>query len=106
MQKKENLNTLAELNKLVNDLAEAHHHNYRNLLKYGPNMFEQDGFVLTEDDAGEYKKPGRDFILKTIRYFEQKDEPHFYRMCARLTIVLNDYDRRFTLGIVDNKKGG
>lgn len=87
----------SELEKACNELLRAHHLNYRYLTKYGPNMFEDDSTLLAIFDGVEKRKDGRVFILQTLIYFEIKDEPVFYRWCARLKKVLDDYDTRFKI---------
>jgi hypothetical protein len=74
------------------ELFHAHHLHYRWLKKYGPNMFEDDGMLLTSDGR---KQDGRIFILKTLAYFEVQDEPVYYRMCATIKRALDCYDERF-----------
>ena len=77
-------------------LAHAHNYYYRNLIKYGPNLFEDDGDLYLRKETGERNKhPGRELILDTIKYFESRDISYFYLKCARLKKVLDDYDERF-----------
>lgn len=79
------------------ELFHAHHLHYRWLRKYGPNMFEDDGTLLTTTDGVDRRQDGRDFILKTLIYFEIKYEPVFYRCCAIIKRALDAYDTRLKL---------
>ena len=92
--------TLLEKAKL--DLHFAHLHVYRQLRSYGPNLFEEDGSILTSDDNGEYRRDGRDYILKVITFFAGKDQPVYYKMAAKLKIVLDDFDKKFDNKEIDN----
>jgi hypothetical protein len=85
---------LAELEEACLELFHAHHLHYRWLKKYGPNMFEDDSTLLTSDGR---KQDGRIFILKTLAYFEIRDEPVCYRMCAIIKRALDCYDERFKI---------
>jgi hypothetical protein len=80
------------------ELAFAHLYYYKNLLKYGPNLFEDDGEIILKGKNGEKdeRMNGRDLILRTIKYFEEKDQPYFYLMCAKLKNVLDDYDAKYS----------
>lgn len=91
-----------ELEKACNKLFQAHHINYRWLQQYGPNAFEDDGTLLAITDGVERRHAGREFILKTLIYFETQDQPVFYRWCATLKRVLDHYDIRFK--ITDEQK--
>ena len=80
---------------LVN-LAHAHNYYYHNLVKYGPNLFEDDGSIyLRAKDRTRNNHPGRELILDTIKYFEGRDHSYFYMKCARLKKILDAYDKRF-----------
>lgn len=87
-----------ELRRLKLELAYAHLYYYKNILKYGPNLFEDDGCIIlkSKDGKSATKKDGRKLITDTLKYFEERDEPYFYTMCAKLKRVLDDYDERFT----------
>lgn len=74
---------------------------YRQLKRYGPNMFENDGSLLVNIDGVEKRKDGREHILKTLAYFEVRDEPVHYRICMVLKRVLDVYDQRFKTGPPD-----
>lgn len=84
-----------ELEKGYNKLFQAQHINFHWLKKYGPNAFEDDSTLLTITDGVERRHAGRQFILKTMIYFEIQDQPVFYRWCATLKRVLDAYDERF-----------
>ena len=88
---------LSPLEKAINKLEDAHLYYYVNILRYGPNLFEDDGdiFLQNKDYETKTKTAGREFITQTLKYYEAKDEPNFYRMCAKLKRVLDDYDKRF-----------
>ena len=85
----------AELEALYLEIFHAHHLHYRWLKKYGPNMFETDSSLLTDDKGVEKRQDGRVFILRTLVYFETGDEPVYYRICAVLKKVLDAYDDRY-----------
>jgi len=90
-------NTLTPLEKARLELSYAHLYYYKNLLKYGPNLFEDDGNIILKTKNGEKdeRMNGRELILRTLKYFSEKDQPYFYRMCAKLKKVLDDYDAKF-----------
>jgi ubiquitin len=89
-------NTLTPLEKARLELSYAHLYYYKNLLKYGPNLFEDDGDILLKGGEKDERMNGRDLILRTIKYYEEKDQPYFYRMCAKLKNVLDDYDAKYS----------
>jgi hypothetical protein len=101
-QKKYKSNRLTALEKAKLDLYYAHLHVYHQLRQYGPNLFEEDGAIITKDDNGEYRRDGRDYIMKIIKFFEEKDRSIYYKMCAKLKNVLDDYDAKFGKKEVDN----
>ena len=71
--------------------------------RYGPNLFEaDDGSIITRDDNGEYRRDGRDYILRVIKFFEDKDQSVYYKMAAKLKIVLDDYEMKFGKKEVDS----
>src|SRR5205085_9448512 len=86
---------LTPLEKAMLDLHYAHLYVYHQLRQYGPNLFEHDGSIITCDENGKYKRDGRSYIMKIIKFFEAKDRPINYRMCAKLKTVLDDYDAKF-----------
>lgn len=78
------------------ELMHAHNYYYHNLIKFGPNLFEDDGSIyLIKKDGTRNNHQGRELILDTINYFESVDESYFYQKCARLKRVLDAYDKRF-----------
>ena len=78
------------------ELAHAHYYYYRNFLKYGPNLFEDNGdIVLQRKDGSKSRMNGRELILQTLNYFESKDHSYFYLMCGKLKKVLDDYDAKY-----------
>ncbi len=81
------------------DLAYTHLYYYKNLLKYGPNLFEEDGSIILEskDGLSETTHDGRALIIDTLKYFEEKDHSYFYLMCAKMKVVLDDYDKKFNV---------
>lgn len=91
-------NTLTPLEKARLELSYAHLYYYKNLLKYGPNLFEDDGDIILKDKNGEKdeRMNGRELILRTLKYFEEKDQPYFYRMCGKFKKVLCDYNVKFS----------
>ena len=89
---------LTELERLKVKLAHAHNYYYWKLIKYGPNLFEDDGnIILRKKDGTRNKHLGRKLILDTIEYFESRDVSEFYMKCYRLMRVLDDYDKRFKI---------
>ena len=40
-------------------------------------------------------KDGRKFILENLAFFESLDEAYYYRICAKLKSVLDEYDWKF-----------
>ena len=92
-------NTLSPLEKAELDLCNAHLYYFRNLRKYGPNLFEENGDIILVSKDGKSKRSmnGRELILQTLKYFEDKDHSYFYRWCAVLKRVLDDYDERFPI---------
>lgn len=97
MPTRKRANGLPELENLKLELAHAHLYYYKNLLKYGPNLFEEDGSIIlkSKDGKTETRKDGRALITDTLKYFESRDDSYFYTMCAKLKKVLDDYDERF-----------
>jgi hypothetical protein len=90
---------ITELDRLELDNAYAHLYYYKNLLKYGPNLFEVDGSIIlqSKDGLSEMTHDGRELIVDTLKYFEEKDMPYFYLMCAKLKVVLDNYDEKFKI---------
>lgn len=82
------------------DYAFATIHNYHILCYMRMSYFEPDGSVLTSDEHGTYKRPGRLHITRMINLFKSKDDPRYYRMCALCQEILDEYDATFK-----NKKG-
>ena len=97
MQTNKRANELTELERLKVELAHAHNYYYWNLIKYGPNLFEDDGsiFLMSKDGKRRTKHEGRKLIIDTLKYFESRDDSYFYTKCAKLKKVLDDYDERF-----------
>ncbi len=101
-QRKYQSNGLTPLEKARLELFHAHLHVYHQLRRYGPNLFEKDGSIITSDENGEYKRDGRDYIMRVIKFFEGKDQPVYYNKCAKLKIVLDDYDAKFGKKEIDS----
>lgn len=101
MSKKSNLKrtertVLTASDKIWLKLFHAHLYNYRTLILERTSTFDGDGSVeITNADGVKYRLDGRKWITDHIRYFEEKDDPHYYRMCAKLKEVLDEYDERF-----------
>ncbi len=91
-------NDLSESERLKIKLAFAHLYYYRNLIKYGTNLFEEDGTIILKINKSrkEIKHEGRKLITDTLNYFADKDNSYFYMKCARLKKVLDDYDIRYS----------
>ena len=89
---------LTAYDKLWLKLFHAHLFNYNTLIRERTSTFEPNGEVeLTNADGTKYRQDGRKWITDHIRYFEEKDDPLYYRMCAKLKEVLVEYDERFKL---------
>ena len=87
---------LTESDKIWLKLFHAHLYNYRTLILERTSTFEPNGEVeLTNDNGVKYRLNGRKWITDHIRYFEEKDDQHYYRMCAKLKEVLDEYDEKF-----------
>ena len=97
MAKREFKTQLTPLESAIIKLENAHLYYYTNLLKYGPNLFEVDGdnILQKKDGVTKTRKVGRELIMETLKFYEDKDTPNHYRMCDRLKRVLDDYDKRF-----------
>lgn len=82
--------------KLWLKLFHAHLYNYRTLILERTSTFESNGEVeLTNVDGVKYRLDGRKWITDHIEYFEKLDDQHYYRMCAKLKKVLDEYDEKF-----------
>ena len=101
-ERKYKSNGLTPLEKAKLDLFHAHLYVYHQLRRYGPHLFEEDGAIITKDDNGEYRRDGRDYIMKVIKFFEDKDQPVYFKICAKLKKILDDYDVKFSKKIIDN----
>lgn len=101
-QRKYQSNGLTPLEKGRLELFHAHLHVYHQLRRYGPNLFEEDGSIITSDENGKYRRDGRDYILRVINFFAVKDEPHYYKMAAKLKTVLDDYNVKFGKKEINN----
>ena len=77
------------------DYALAISYNYHLLIHMRMAYFEQDGSVLTSDAQGTYRRPGRQHITRMINLFRTKDDPEYYRKCARCKELLDEYDATF-----------
>lgn len=78
------------------DYAFAVIRNYHILCHMRMSYFEPDGSVLTSDtDGTKYRRSGRQHITRMINLFKSKDDPQYYRMCARCKELLDEYDATF-----------
>ncbi|TAH40071.1 MAG: hypothetical protein EYC69_11715 [Bacteroidetes bacterium] len=68
----------------------------RALMNYRVNAFDEDGTLEVVDDYGRRSRyNGQKYIEDHIRYFEKKDHPVWYRLCAKLKLVQDEYDEKF-----------
>lgn len=86
---------LTPLERARYEQGHAHLLNYHKLKKYGVAMFEADGSIITTHNGKEIHRPGRDFIVKHIRFFIELDEPVYYHYCTVLQRVLDAFDEKF-----------
>lgn len=96
MEKQKTGKGLTVIAKMRLELFYAHQYNYHKLMRERVDTFDEDGTTeITKEDGTKYRQGGRKFITDTIRYFEKKDDAHYYRMCAKLKKVLDEYDEKF-----------
>ena len=87
---------LTVLEKMRLELFYAHQYNYHTLIRERVSTFDEDGTLeITNADGTKYRQSGRKFIADHIRYFEKKDQPVWYKMCADLKKVQDEYDEKF-----------
>lgn len=78
------------------ELFYAHQYNYQTLIRNRIGVFDSDGSLeITRQNGTKYRQDGRAWINEHIRYFEAKDYAVWYRYCARLKEVLDEYDDKF-----------
>jgi len=95
MKEKEEVEILAEIEKLWDEIFTEHYTRFQWLSKYGPNAFEADGTLVTNTEGKQKTNHGREFILRTLAFFEIQDDSFCYKTCAKLKKVLDHYDARF-----------
>lgn len=87
---------LSRIEKARLDLFYAHQYNYHTIVRERLNAFDADGAIeLTNADGTRYRENGRKWINDHIRYFREKDNTPWYKMCAKLKDVLDEYDSKF-----------
>ena len=87
---------LTVLEKMRLELFYAHQYNYHTLISERMDTFDEDGTIeITNADGTKYRQSGRKFITDHITYFEKKDQPVWYKICAELKKVLDEYDEKF-----------
>ena len=71
--------------------------NYKKLWQYRMQCFNPLGgvTVVDKENGKEEYKDGRKFILENLAFFESLDEAYYYRICAKLKSVLDEYDWKF-----------
>lgn len=68
----------------------------RALIEQRVNAFGEDGTLEVVDDyGGRFRYNGRQYIEDHIRYFEKEDHATWYRLCAKLKFVQDEYDEKF-----------
>jgi len=68
----------------------------RALIEERVNAFGEDGSLEVVEDYGRrFRYNGRQYIVDHIDYFEKKDHPTWYRLCAKLKLVQDEYDEKF-----------
>ena len=76
---------LTVLEKMRLELFYAHQYNYHTLIRERVSIFDEDGSVeIVNADGTKYRQTGRKFIGDCMKYFEGKDQPVYYKMCAKL----------------------
>ena len=94
-----------EIGRLKIELFMAYHDNYMLITKQRMKLFENNGTIeLTRDDGSTHHSDGRRWLVAHLRYFEQRDEPVFYTICASIKKVLDEYDAKFKTGEVLNQE--
>ncbi len=104
MEEKEDMLTVVD--QVYDELFKEHYTRFRWLRKYGPNAFEADGSLITTTDGREKINNGREFILRTLAFFQAQDDSFCYKTCASLKKVLDDYDVRFNITADEKIKSG
>jgi hypothetical protein len=78
------------------ELFYAYKYNYHTLIRERVKAFDSDGKItVTNTDGSTYKQSGRVMIAQHIRYFEEKDRACYYRLCAELKKVQDEYEMKF-----------
>jgi hypothetical protein len=68
----------------------------RALIEHRVNAFDEDGTLAVVNDHGRrFRYNGRKYIEDHIRYFEKEDHATWYRLCAKLKLVQDEYDEKF-----------
>ncbi len=94
-----------EIGRLKIELFMAYHDNYMLITKRRLKLFEKDGTVgLTRDDGSIHHSDGRRWLMAHMKYFEQRDEPVFYKICSEIKNVLDEYDAKFKTAEVLNQE--
>ena len=95
-QKKKQTPGLTPLEEARLELFYAHQYNYHTLIRQRMATFDTDGSLeITKADGTKQRQDGRKWIEDHIRYFEKKDDTVWYKMRAKLTEVLDEYDDKF-----------
>jgi len=90
-----------EIGRMKTELFLAYYENYMLITKRRLKLFEKDGtIVFSRDDGSTYHSDGRRWLVAHLRYFEQRDEPVFYKICSEIKNVLDEYDAKFKTGEV------
>lgn len=70
---------------------------FKRLIKFGIHNFDEQGQILAQENITTLpeKMSGSMFIEELITYFEQEDQPHTYRKCAKLKKLLDEHRKKF-----------
>ncbi len=79
------------------DIAIVRVNSYKILMFHRMNSFDDKGQVQIESKSGEVtNSDGRKFMEDLLNYFENRDESYAYKLCAKLMILMQEYDEHFS----------
>lgn len=80
------------------DIAIIRVNSYKILMFHRMNSFDDKGQVQIESKSGEVtRSDGRKFMEDLLNYFENRDESYAYKLCAKLMILIQEYDEHFSV---------
>ena len=78
------------------DIAIVRVNSYKILMFHRMNSFDDKGQVQIESKSGEVtRSDGRKFMEDLLNYFENRDQPYANKLCAKLLILMKEYDEHF-----------